>query len=210
MYFSLMKSLAEYLNNLPKELIDEMEQYGSVMPFKSGTEILRQGQYVKQIPLVLEGIVKVFTRQDEKELLLYYIESGESCIMSFTAGLADSPSKVFALTEENTLVLLMPADKMNQWLKTFPAINQLFYKLYNQRYCSLLETINDLLFNRLDQRLLNYLMEMSRHKNTKFLYIRHKQIAAEMGTVREVISRVLKKLELEGKIRQSPNGIEIV
>ncbi len=210
MYFSSMKSIAEYLNNLPKELIDELEQYGTVKRFESGAEILRQGQYVKQIPLVLEGIVKVFTRQDEKELLLYYIESGESCIMSFTAGLADSPSKVFALTEENTLLLLMPANKMGEWLKTFPAINELFYKLYNQRYTSLLETINHLLYNRLDQRLLNYLMEKSRQKNTKLVVIRHKQIAADMGTVREVISRVMKKLEQEGKLRQLPNGIEIL
>jgi len=86
----------------------------------------------------------------------------------------------------------------------------MFYNLYDQRYTSLLDTINHLLYNRLDQRLYNYLLEMSKQKNSKLLTIRHRQIAAELGTVREVISRVMKKLEFEGKVRQVPTGIEIL
>lgn len=205
-----MKSLKEYLYYLPIEFVKELEQYGIVKNFTADTEILREGQYVKLIPLVLEGSVKVFTRHEDKELLLYYIESGESCIMSFNAGLKNSPSKVFAIAEENTVMLLLPTDKLSQWVKTFPSLNDLFYSLYDQRYASLLDTINHLLYNRLDQRLYNYLQETSKQKNSKILNIRHRQIAAELGTVREVISRVMKKLENEGKVRQLPNGIEIL
>ena len=205
-----MRSISEYLNYLPKELVDELEQFGMIKSFEANTEILREGQYVKMIPLVLEGTVKVFTRQEDRELLLYYIESGESCIMSFTAGLANSPSKVFAVTDEDATLLLMPSEKLSRWINIYPSINEIFYKLYDLRYASLVETIQQLLYNRLDQRLYSYLLEKSRQKNSKTLNIRHRQIASELGTVREVISRVMKKLELEGKLKQLANGIEIL
>jgi CRP/FNR family transcriptional regulator, anaerobic regulatory protein len=205
-----MKSLKEYLYYLPAEFINEIEQHGTIKDFTADTEILREGQYVKMVPLVLEGVIKVFTRHEDKELLLYYIESGESCIMSFNAGLKNSPSKVFAVAEEKTKLLLLPSDKLTQWVKVFPSLNELFYSLYDQRYASLLDTINHLLYNRLDQRLYNYLLDMSKQKDNKLLTIRHRQIAAELGTVREVISRVMKKLEHEGKVRQVTNGIEIL
>jgi CRP/FNR family transcriptional regulator len=205
-----MKSLKEYLQYLPEEFVNELEQHGVIKDFIADTEILREGQYVKFVPLVLEGVVKVFTRHEDKELLLYYIESGEGCIMSFNAGFKNSPSKVFAIAEENTKLLLLPADKLSEWVKNFPSLNELFYSLYNQRYASLLDTINHLLYNRLDQRLYNYLLEMSKQKNSKLLSVRHRQIAIELGTVREVISRVMNKLEHEGKVKQLPNGIEIL
>lgn len=205
-----MKSLKEYLHYLPHDFLAELQKHGIIKKFTADTEILREGQYVKLVPLVLEGVVKVFTRHEDKELLLYYIERGESCIMSFNAGLKNNPSKVFAIAEENTVVLLLPTDKLSQWVKTFPSLNELFYTLYDQRYASLLDTINHLLYNRLDQRLYNYLQETSKQKGSKVLNIRHRHIAAELGTVREVISRVMKKLEHEGKVRQMPNGIEIL
>ncbi len=205
-----MKSIREYLHYLPQDFVAEVEQHGDIKDIAANTEVIREGQYVKLIPLVLDGNIKVFTRHQDKELLLYYIENGESCIMSFTAGLKNSPSKVFAITEEDTLLLLLPADKLSGWIKTFPSVNELFYNLYDQRYASLLETINHLLYNRLDERLYNYLKEKSRQKNSHILNIRHKQIAAELGTVREVISRVMKKLEQEGKVKQLPNAIEII
>lgn len=205
-----MKPIQQYLVNYPAAFAEEAALYGVVMDFEKDTEIVKQGQYIRHIPLVLEGTVKVFTRFEDKELLLYYIENGESCIMSFNAGIRNSPSKIFAIAEEKTSLLLLPADKMSGWIKEYPSVNQLFYNLYEQRYASLLDTINHLLYNKLDQRLYNYLLEMSKKKNSVVLKITHKQIAGELGTVREVISRVMKKLETEGKLRQLPNGIELL
>ena len=205
-----MKSIKEFLPNLPKELISEIETFGVIKEFPAEMEILREGQFVKFLPLVLEGVLKVFTRFEDKELLLYYIDSGESCIMSFTAGLKNTPSKIFAITEEDSILLLLPVDKLKHWLKSFPVMNEVFYNLYDQRYASLLDTINHLLYNHLDQRVLNYLLEKSKQKDSKVLKIRHKQIASELGTVREVVSRVLKKLENEGKILQTTDGIKIL
>ena len=205
-----MKPLHEYLPDLPPELIVEMETHGVVQAFDNDTEILREGQFVKFIPILLNGLVKVYTRFEDRELLLYYISSGESCIMSFNAGLTHHPSKVFAIVEEESLILLLPAEKLNEWVNNFPHFAGFFFSLYNNRYTALLDTINHLLYNRLDQRLYLYLQEEGRRKNTKLLDLRHHQIAAELGTAREVISRVMKKLEHEKKVKQLPRGIEIL
>lgn len=205
-----MISIREQLSFFSEELIEELEKYGSLVELDEGTEVLREGQYVKMIPIVLKGAIKVFTRGEEKELLLYNIEPGESCVMSFMAGLNNSSSKVFAIAEEDSSVFLMPSSKLQQWVKTHPSLNQLFFSLYEQRYTSLLETINHLLYNKLDARIYQYLLEKVKHKQSRLVEIRHRQIAAELGTAREVVSRLIKKLEQEGKLRQVQNGIEIL
>lgn len=199
-----------YLPAFSNELLAEIAAAGSIVEVPGGKEIQKEGQYVKAIPIVLQGLVKVFTSTEEKELLLYYIGSAQSCIMSFSAGLSNSPSRIFAITEEPSVLLLLPADKLNKWVKQYPALNELFYQQYNLRYTEMLDTIQSLLFGRMDHRLYNYLLEKSKLKGERMLNLRHRQIAYEMGTAREVITRVLKKLEQEGKIRQLPGGIEII
>jgi CRP/FNR family transcriptional regulator len=129
--------------------------------------------------------------------------------MSFAASLENEPSKIFAITEEDTVILLLPVDKLQGWIKRFPDVNHFFYQQYNLRYTELLETINHLIFNKMDKRLYNYLEEKQRLTKTNPLKISHRQIAGELGTAREVISRVMKKLENEGKIKQLSNCIEI-
>jgi CRP/FNR family transcriptional regulator len=129
--------------------------------------------------------------------------------MSFAASLENEPSKIFAITEEDTDILLLPVDKLQGWLKRFPDVNHFFYHQYNLRYSELLETINHLIFNKMDKRLYNYLAEKQRLTKSNPLKISHRQIAGELGTAREVISRVMKKLENEGKIKQLSNCIEI-
>ncbi|MFT3846188.1 MAG: Crp/Fnr family transcriptional regulator [Lacibacter sp.] len=192
------------------ELLNEIAEHGIIMDFKEGTEVLKEGQYIKVIPIVLKGLVKVFAPFEEKELLLYYIEPNQSCVMTFSAGLNNSPSRIFAITEEDSTLLLLPVEKMNNWIKNYTQINELFYQQYNLRYSELLDTINSLLFNRMDQRLYHYLVEKSKLKGERVLSLRHKQIAAELGTVREVITRVIKRLEQEGKVKQLTDGIEIL
>ena len=205
-----MDQIPKVLAHLPPELTQEIIATSGIKEFSKETEILREGQYVKVIPLVLEGLVKVFTRHEDKELLLYYIKPNESCIMSFTAGLKNEPSTVFAQTEEDTKVLLLPVHKTGVWVKSFPDLNTLFFQQFNLRYSELLDTIHHILFNKMDQRLYDYLLEKVRltHKNP--LKISHRQIAQELGTAREVISRVIKKLESEGKIKQHSSRIEIL
>lgn len=205
-----MENIERRLPPLPAELRREILEKGILKTIPAGTEILREGQYVKAVPLVLEGSIKVFSSHEDKELLLYYIEPAESCVMSFSAGRHNSPSKVRAVAEEDTEALLLPVELVNRWVLEHPQLNELFFQQFNQRYEDLLNTINQLLFEKMDRRLLDYLREKSEVLGSRFLDLRHHQIAREMGSAREVISRVMKKLEREKKVRQHPDGIEIL
>ena len=173
-------------------------------------QILREGEYVKVIPLVLEGLLKVVSSYEEKELLLYYIEPAESCIMSFSAGLWHFPSKVFAIAEEDTKAILLPVELVQEWVRIYPSLNDLFFQQFNKRYEDLLQTIHHVLFDKMDKRLYDHLKEKSSLLGEDILDLRHHQVARELGTAREVVSRVLKKLEKENKVVQLEKGIKIL
>ena len=145
-----------------------------------------------------------------KKKLLYYIEPKESCVMSFSAAMMNGASRISAVTEEDSLLLLLPTEQLSKWLKQFPSPNDLFYSQYNPRYSEMLDTINSLLFGKMDLRLYNYPAEKAKLKNTSVITITHKQIAAELGTARELITRVIKRLEQEEKIKQTATGIELL
>ena len=204
------EQLQQKLPFLGEQVLRTFALYGDWAEVGPGVQLFREGQYVKVVPIVLDGLVKVYTQTDQKELLLYFIKPRESCIMSLSAVMHNDPSKIFALSEEKSTLLLIPAEKISQWLKEFPTLNTLFYQQYDQRYAELIETIQQLLFNRLDHRIYEYLVELSRLKGTRILDIRHRQIAQDLGTAREVITRTLKKLEKEGRLRQEEGGIRLL
>ena len=165
------------LSFLGNELLNDILTSSSIANFEKNTELLREGQFVKVIPIVLKGLIKVFSRYEDKELLLYYIKPSESCVMSFSASLKNTPSKVFAVTEEDTSVLLLPVNKVDGWVKKFPNFNQLFFEQYNIRYSELLKTINHLLFDKLDVRLYTYLIEKQKITQKNPIKISLRQIA---------------------------------
>lgn len=201
------KKILSFLN---PDLLEKILEESSLKEFPKGTEILREGQYVKVLPIVINGLIKVYSRFGEKELLLYYIESTQSCVMTFYAALKNTPSKVFAKTEEDSTVLLLPVHLLPTWLKEYPDFNELFYNQFNLRYSELLDTISSLLLDKMDKRLYDHLktkMELSLNDAIK---MSHTQIANELGTAREVITRVLKKLETDGKVKQKSGEIRII
>ena len=202
--------ISALIPHLSDDLIDEIVSVAIFKEIPSGSTILRAGQYVKVIPIVTRGLIKVFSRHEDKDLLLYYIQPNESCIMSFSASLRNEPSRVYAITEEDTAAILLPVEKIDQWIRQFPDFNSIFFQLYNLRYSELLETISDLLFNKMDQRLYDYLRKKHQLTGKNPLKMSHRQIANDMGTAREVISRVMKRLEGEGKVRQHTSSIEIL
>ena len=205
-----MKDLERKLPSLPLPLKQAILKEGIYQKIPAGTVVLEVGQYVKVIPIVLEGTLKVMGQFEDKELLLYYIGPSESCIMSFTAGLWQSPSKVFAVAEEDTEALLIPSSLLNDWVRKYPSLNELFFQLFNRRYEDLLDTLHHTIFQKMDQRILQYLQEKAKIQQHNILDIRHHQIARDLGTAREVVSRVLKKLEVAQKIRQQDQKIEIL
>lgn len=187
----------------------EIAALGQWAKVPKDTTILRAGAYVQVIPVVIKGLVKVFAAYEDREVLLYYLRPDESCIMSFQAVFNSTPSEVFAITEENSELLLLPVQAVAVWWRKYPSLNQMFYRLYHQRYADLIHTIQQVLFQRMDERIWAYLREQSQMKGSPFLDLRHWQIAQDLGTAREVVSRVLRKLEHEQKIKQHPNGIEV-
>jgi CRP/FNR family transcriptional regulator len=198
------------LQYLSKELASKIIEVSTEHEIEKDIEILKEGQYVKSIPIVISGLLKVFTRNEDRELLLYYIQPSESCIMSFSASLSNDKSTIYAKTIEKSVLLLIPSDKINSLTTQFPEFNNLFHQQYKVRYNDLLETINQLVFKNLDQRLYAFLKEASKIKNENPLKISHREIANELGTVREVISRTMKKLEKENKIIQTSDSIKIL
>lgn len=196
--------------SLDHGLLTELAHHAVLSDIPRDTEIMKEGQHVKMIPLVVSGLVKVFSRYDDKELLLYYIRPSESCIMSFIAGLKDLPSKIFAVTEEQTSLALLPSQYLEKWVRDYPRFNLMFYEFYNLRYADMLETIHHLVFENLDQRILDYLKKKSAIKGAEVLRVRHREIASELGTSREVITRALHKLEKESKIVQMDGQIKVL
>ena len=192
------------------DLIEEITTHSIIKDLPAQTELLREGQYAKVIPIVIHGLVKVYSRYEDRELLLYYIEPAESCIISFSSGISQLPSRGFAITETDAKLLLLPVDKVQQWLKTHPALNTLFFKNYDARYLDMMNSVNHLLFDKMDARILDYLKEKSRVTVTQTLHITHKEIATDLGTAREVVSRILKKLEAENHITQEGRTIKIM
>jgi len=196
-------------NYLGKDLIAELLAVSVVKIFPVNTELVREGQYVKYIPIVLTGLVKVFTHFEEKELLLYYIKPEQSCIMSFSSSINNDKSKFFAITEEESSVLLIPSDKIAKWVIEFPTINMLFYQQYDLRYSELVETIHQMLYYKLDKRLLDYLSVRIKVTGKNPIKISHKEIANDLGTAREVVSRLVKKMEKQNLLKQNHDSIEL-
>lgn len=212
--YSLMEKahyqqLKKELPYLGDALLDEISNTCDVISLETSSQIIRMRQYIKVIPIVLEGVIKVLSQNQDKELLLYYIKPNESCVMSFHAAFKNTPSPILAIVEEDAKVLLLPIAKVKEWLKTYPEINTLFYQQYNQRYQDLLDTVNYLVFDKLEVRVYDYLLQKKMISNSKIIKISHRQIASELGTAREVVSRIIKKLEIQEKLIQGTNFITL-
>ncbi len=202
--------IASLLSFLERDLIQEIISIAPVKEIGADAQLIREGQFIQQLPIILQGSVKVYSQVETKELLLYYIRPSQSCIMSFSAAIYNSPSMISAVTMEPCKILLVPVSKVNAWILKYPGFNRLFFDLYHDRYIELLDTINHLLFTTLDQRILKYLLDKANISGAYTLALRHHEIARDLGTAREVVTRILKKLESDGKIKQTEKGIRIL
>ncbi len=191
------------------ELLEDIKQLAFKKTFPAGTSILEDGDYIKVIPLVISGKVKVFKESNEKELLLYYICPNESCYMSMTACLLNETSKVKAVTEEETTALLIQTQHVTQWMRKYPSWTNFVINLSKTRFLELLNTIEQISFGKLDNRLISYLTEKAKANASSQLKITHQQIANELGSAREVVSRLLKKLEQDGRVLLSRGVIDV-
>jgi len=210
----ISKVLDQYFPELARrpELKEELISVCSIHTFKSGTVILRQGEYIKVIPLVISGLVKVFKGEEVSgsEVLLYYIKPGESCVMSTTTLMKQGVSQVKAVIEKDAEIIVIPAAKVLAIAKKYPRWNEFIYDLFNLKFEELLNVIEILTFSNKEKRLFEYLKKESKLKKSKIIYTTHQQIAQELGSSREVISRLLKKLEHANALTIKKGSIELL
>ena len=190
------------------EIRAKLTSYGTSKTFNEGDVILNEDSYIKAIPIVIQGSIRVM-RMDEDggEILLYYIKAGESCIMSFLGGMHHETSKVKAIAEEETQILFIPIDKVSSLIKEYPEWLDYIFRLYHKRFEELLEVVNAIAFKKMDERLLNSLKKKGEINKTTILLVTHEQLANELGTARVVVSRLLKQMENEGLVKLGRNRI---
>ncbi|MDZ7660030.1 Crp/Fnr family transcriptional regulator [Fodinibius sp.] len=201
------------LSSLTSALEENMDlrDLGITKHFKSGDTIVSEDVPVRSIPIVTAGSVKVMQSDDTyKEMVLYYLQPGETCIMSFLAGLYHDTSKVKAVAEEESEVLFIPIDKIHELIREHPEWLNYIFQIYHKRFEELLEVVDAVAFKKMDERLLQFLQKRSEVIETDTLTMTHDQLAQELGTAREVISRLLKKMEAEGLVELGRNKITLV
>lgn len=193
------------------ELKEQWASEATVQTVPAKTAILEVGSYIRAIPFVISGAVKVI-REDEEgnELYLYHILHGESCAVTLATFLSNGKSKVRAETVEETELMTVPSDTFRNWVKRYPELHQFVLQTYHQRFDELITTLDSVAFQNVDQQLARFLKERSKALGTHRLELTHQAIAYELNTSREVISRLLKKLENDGAIRLGRNRVELV
>ncbi|SDI20010.1 Crp/Fnr family transcriptional regulator [Chryseobacterium jejuense] len=193
------------------ELVEKLYQYGITKNYQEGDIILDENASIRSIPIVMKGMMKVIrTEEDGREILLYYIKAGESCIMSFLGGMHHEKSIVKAEIEEDAEILFLPVDKVSLFIKEHPEWLDYIFRLYHKRFEELLDIINAIAFKKVDERLLNLLQKKSEITNSDTINTTHEQLANELGTARVVVSRLLKQLEEDGRLKLGRNKITLL
>ena len=190
---------------------EKLSSFGVTKTFREGDVILNENAYIRAIPIVTSGSIRVLrTEEDGREILLYYIRPGESCIMSFLGGIHQDTSKVRAVAEEDTEVLFIPMDKVSMLIKEYPEWLDFIFRLYHKRFEELLEVVNSVAFKKVDERLLDLLKVKCANSASKTLSVTHEQLANELGTARVVVSRLLKHMEEDKLLILGRNKIELL
>lgn len=194
-----------------KSVNTKLFENGVCKQFEAGDSILSENTWIRSIPIVISGSLKVMrTDEDGREILLYYIKPGESCIMSVLGGLHHDTSKVKAIADEKTEVLFVPLDKLGFLMKDHPEWLDYIFKLYHKRFEELLEVVNAIAFKKMDERILSYLQEKKKMNGSPEISVTHQQLADELGTARVVVSRLLKHMEQSGLVKLFRNKIKLV
>jgi CRP/FNR family transcriptional regulator len=192
-------------------LIQEIQQFGTWQSYKEGDLIMDYGKYIRMMPIILKGTVKVY-RLDEngKEILLYYLSSNESCSMAYSCCVEAKKSEVKAIAEDNVELIAIPHIKLDEWLCKYPSWKNYIMRSFNERFIELLKSIESIAFHKLDERLIAYLKEKQRMAGSSVIKTSHYVIADELATSRVVISRLLKQLENDKKIILYRNEIKLL
>jgi len=192
-----------------KELQQEILKIGISKTYQPNEVLIREGQFITSFPLVLKGLIRVTRNNDDgNELLLYYLKQNEVCAMSLTCCMANLTSNVKGVAEEETEVIMLPVEMLDNWMCKYPTWKQFVMQTFQNRFRELIDTIDSIAFLKLDERLIRYFTDRYKKSEVTTLNETHQDLALRLNTSREVISRLLKKLEKDGKIKLSRNFID--
>jgi len=193
------------------ELIEILDKNAIERSFHAGEEIVRTGQYIKSTVLVLRGRIKIYRQNDEgSEFLIYYLGPGEACAVSLICALQSQTSEITAKAVEDTEVLMLPVQLMDELMIKFKSWSHFVIQTYRNRFDEMLTVIDNIAFKNMDERLEFYLKRSKTDSGKLILNLTHQEIADDLNSSREVISRLLKKMEQLGKIKLNRNSIEII
>lgn len=206
-----VEKLKQALPNLTDpRLLNLILEKGQLIVFDPGKVIMEPGQFIKAVPLVIEGSIKILRLdEDGKELFLYYLEEGETCALSLTCCSAARPSEIKAVVEEKATMIFIPIQLHEQWVDEFKQWKDFVSNTYQQRFQEMLVALDAVAFKRMDERLMRYIVTKMKQLKANELHTTHQEIANELGTSREVISRLLKQLEKKKWIELGRNVIYI-
>lgn len=194
-----------------EELLQEIVKFGTLKEVKAGEKIIDIGEYVKSMPLLLEGAIKILREdKDGDELLLYFLERGDTCAMTLSCCLGQTRSEIRAIAEKDTLLIMIPIDKMEEWTSRFKSWRNFVFESYHTRLSEMLETIDTIAFLHMDERIMRYLQDKAKINRNEQVQVTHQEIAYDLHTSRVVVSRLVKKLEMEGKIELQRNSIKVL
>jgi len=194
---------------LEKPLQEEILQFGTVKTIQPQESLIREGQFISSFPLVLNGLIKVSRNNTEgNELLLYYLRKNEVCAMALTCCMTNLKSTVNAVAEEETTVIQLPVHLLDTWMTKYPSWKTFVMQTFQNRFRELIDTIDAVAFMNLDERLVKFFTDRYAKTGISTLPVTHQELALKLNTSREVISRLLKKLENDGKIKLSRNFID--
>ena len=193
------------------ELIQEINNVGTYKYIPEGFKLIEIGDYIKSMPLLVSGAIKIL-REDEDgdELILYFIEQGDTCAMTLSCCLGNSKSEIRAVAETDTKLIMVPIVKMEEWLGKYKSWQKFVLQSYHNRMSELLEAIDTIAFLKMDQRLFKYLKDKAMVNHNEVIHVTHQEIARDLHTSRVVISRLLKTLEIDGKIKLHRNNITVI
>ncbi|MFB2121038.1 Crp/Fnr family transcriptional regulator [Parapedobacter sp. 2B3] len=192
-------------------LIEEIASVAKLVDFKEGDVLIDIGQYIKTMPLLIQGAIRIMREDfDAGELLLYFIEKGDTCAMTLACCMGDKKSEIKAIAENNGTVAMIPVGKMEEWMGKYKSWQAFVFASYNNRFNELLSAIDNIAFMHMDERLYNYLQETSKVNDSRTINKTHQEIAYALNSSRVVVSRLLKALENEGKIKLNRNNIELL
>ncbi len=208
----LREKIGEYFSSIfEKELIEEIVQVGFIEKYKHGEVLVDIGEQMTHIPLILDGAVKVVRREKEGvELVLYFLEKGDTCAISFINCINRKESIFKAIVENDTEAIFLPVETVDEWLARYKTWRHFIIDSYHYRLIEMVETIDGLAFMNMNQRLLKYLGDKAKVNHELNLHITHQEIADDLNTSRVVVTRLLKQLHNDGKLYSTRNQIKVL